>query len=58
MNKLHVLSSGILFVMTSSVFASTTEPKYETHYSIEKSSQVEHLKIAQSDAEEYVPNHA
>ena len=34
--------------LTTSVFAGT-QVKYETHYTIEKSTQVEHLKISQTD---------
>ena len=48
MKKLHFISCAILMTLTTSVFAGT-QVKYETHYTIEKSTQVEHLKISQTD---------
>lgn len=52
MTKLRFLICAILFTTTSSVFAGTTQVKYEGQYSIEKSSQVKHLNITQVDAKE------
>ncbi len=46
MKYTHNLIAGLLFALSSTAFA-TNQVKYETHYTIEKSSQVEHLKIAQ-----------
>lgn len=56
MKKIHALVTGLLLLSTSSVFAAKDEPKYETNYSIEKSDQVEHLKITQKSADD-LPTH-
>lgn len=46
MKTIHSLIAGLLLGLSSTTFAAN-QVKYETHYTIEKSSQVEHLKIAQ-----------
>ena len=58
MTKLRFLICGILFTASSSVFAGTIQVKYEGHYSIEKSSQVKHLRIAQMDVSTTPPENA
>ena len=52
MTQLRFISWAILFTVTSGVFAGTTQVKYEGQYSIEKSSQVKHLNITQTDPKE------
>ena len=46
MNKLRLVASVMMMTLTSTAFAGT-QVKYETHYTIKKSTQVEHLKISQ-----------
>ena len=52
MTKLPFLICTVVCMATSSVFAGTTQLKYEAHYSVEKSSQVKHLSISQVNADE------